>query len=413
MPLLDFAILTALTEEFRCLTSLLPAATEVHEGRTWYRTRLQSDHGVNYEIVLAHQDKMGPLDALQLTTAVIDRWDPSHILLTGIAGSFDKDLRLGDVIVSQQVFYYDPAKAAEGGLQYRPEGYPCSVSLIRQAHAISVSLEETEAWRRAAQDSAKSKVDRVVFRNRKRQEDARAALQAHRPSFHVGAVASGSLVITDPAKKKELLRLHGKLLGTEMEGAGVMHAAFFIGEAPKSAIVIKGISDAADKTKAKMDALGVWRELAGENSVRLALALIRRGRLPATLADQFTLDHTMAPISEARSVIVGPAKPGVSFPAFTGLVRPLGPLTRLAIHVTLRTAHHPVPVLEARVRYQSRGQEVDHVAQPGPRVVFATNDPVDPQPVALYMLTPEPPEAIGVEVSSGSSTKYADWKLPE
>lgn len=117
MALIDFAVITALSEELRYMLSLLPTADEVTEDITWYRTRLQSTAGVNYEIVLAHQDKMGPLDALNLTRALIDRWDPAHIVLVGIAGSFQREIGLGDVIVSQQVFYYDPAKAEEGGLK--------------------------------------------------------------------------------------------------------------------------------------------------------------------------------------------------------------------------------------------------------------------------------------------------------
>jgi nucleoside phosphorylase len=203
VALIDFAILTALTEEFRYLRSLLPPLEEVSEGITWYRTHLQSVSGENYEIVLAHQGKMGPLDALSLTRAVIDRWDPSHIMLVGIAGSFHKEVKLADVIVSQQVFYYDLAKAAtEGVLKYRPEGYPCSVSLIRQIHAISVSPDETAEWRRLANESARSKIPHLTIKNNDRLERARSALDTHTPSIHVGTVASGSLVIEDPKKKK-------------------------------------------------------------------------------------------------------------------------------------------------------------------------------------------------------------------
>jgi nucleoside phosphorylase len=354
---------------------------------------------------------MGPLDALNLTRAVIERWDPSHIILVGIAGSFHEDVKLGDVIVSQQVFYYDLAKATEGVLEYRPEGYPCSVSLIRQIHAISVSPEETDAWRRAARKSAHSKASHLTLKNVGRLSKARSALDSHAPSIHVGAMASGSLVIADPSKKEELLRLHGKLLGTEMEGAGVMHAAFFNDETPKSAIIIKGISDAADKNKAKMDAKGFWRELAGENSVRLALAIIRRGRLRPTLADQFDLETTLASAAEAKRILPMPSTAGVALLAFGRLVRPRGEMSRLEIVATLTSAGEPVSVLQARVLYQSKGQRVERALEPGLSIRFLTDDRIDPQPIGLYMMAGRDPDLITLEVRSGNSRRLEQVKL--
>lgn len=93
------------------------------------------------------------------------------------------------------------------------------------------------------------------FLAKHRRISAQKSLEEHKPQIHVGSVASGSLVISDEGKKAELLELHGKLLGTEMEGAGLMHAAFFYGDSPRSAIVMKGVSDTADKKKSQLDAL--------------------------------------------------------------------------------------------------------------------------------------------------------------
>jgi nucleoside phosphorylase len=129
MAIIDFGIVAALPEEFEILLALFPEAEEVSGKFTWYRTRTQSINGRNYELVFAHQFGMGPLDAHHLAESLITRWDPAHILLVGIAGSFHDQVRLGDVVVSQQVFYFDPGKYSDGKIKYRPEGYPCSVSL--------------------------------------------------------------------------------------------------------------------------------------------------------------------------------------------------------------------------------------------------------------------------------------------
>src|SRR5882724_1078343 len=94
MAIVDFAILTGLTEEFEVLRRLFPPFQEISENAdVWYRTRVRSKNDLNYEIVAAFQNEMGPLDAQFLTQKVIERWDPSYIILVGIAGSFHKDVK--------------------------------------------------------------------------------------------------------------------------------------------------------------------------------------------------------------------------------------------------------------------------------------------------------------------------------
>jgi nucleoside phosphorylase len=401
MALIDFAILTALPEELEYLKSVLPPTEELTESYTWYRTRVHSTDGTNYELVLACQNKMGSLEALDLTKTVLGRWDPSHIILVGIAGSFHEKVKLGDVIVSQQIFYFDQGRATDAGLQYRPEGYPCGLSLIRQIHAISVEAKEVGAWRKAALKSATAEIALL----KKKGAGDLSALKDRAPSIHVGTVASGSLVITSKKKKEELLRLHGKLLGVEMEGAGVMHAAFFNGESPASAIVIKGISDGADSNKALLDTGGFWRKLAGENAARLALAIIKRGRLQANLTDQFEIDVTMAAAHDVRSVIKSPSVAEVGFPGFTQLIVPKGPLTRLSIRANAMLNGKPVQVLEARLIYYVEGERTERELHPGEVVQFETKSPVDTRPIGLYMLAQQEVDQVDFEISSGSSVK--------
>ena len=212
---------------------------------------MQADNGTHYELVLGYQDQMGPLDSHGLAVRVIDQWDPAYILLLGIAGVFDRELNLGDVIVGQQIFHYDPKAVKDSGLEYRPAGYPGGVALVRQVHAVSVSVEEFEQWQKSGAKSAADKAGRVKLTNKVETASACDALREHSPSIYVGTVASGTDVIKSEKKKEELLRLHGKLLGTEMEGCGVMHAAFFHRETPTQALLIKGISDRANADKAK------------------------------------------------------------------------------------------------------------------------------------------------------------------
>ena len=214
-------------------------------------------------------------------------------------------MRLGHVIVSNQVFYYDPGKATQQGLEYRPEGYPCSATLVRQAKALSQDTTSLKQWQRAGQRSAMAKAEAaqsVARESRERRSKAvrkRGAkrvsslreLESHLPQVHFGTIASGSLVITSKRMRKSLLELTGKIIGTEMEGAGMLNHTFTL-ERPTPCIVIKGISDHADPDKAAADQGAYWRALAGENTSRFLLAMLRRGRFQPLHTDDFALDVT-------------------------------------------------------------------------------------------------------------------------
>src|SRR6184192_1408958 len=101
MAIVDFAIVTALVEEFEVLKKVLPNLRERSEnGNIWYRAAVAANNGKQYQIVAAVQDQMGTLAAQELATRLIDRWDPAYIFLVGIAGSFASNVQFGDVIVS-------------------------------------------------------------------------------------------------------------------------------------------------------------------------------------------------------------------------------------------------------------------------------------------------------------------------
>jgi nucleoside phosphorylase len=229
MPTIDFAILTGLTEEFVVLKKIFPDFKELSEnGLIWYRTRVVATNDRNYEIVAAFQNDMGPLEAQDLMAKVNSRWDPAYVILVGVAGTFQKEVKLGDVIVSQQIFYYDPGKVTTAGIEYRPQGYPCSTVLIRQAEALRLDGEVFDAWQKTAKDRASkfAQESQNKFKNRWNRKKIQEQLINHEPNIHFGTIASGSLVIAARKKRKELLKLHGKVIGTEMEGAGVLHASF-------------------------------------------------------------------------------------------------------------------------------------------------------------------------------------------
>jgi nucleoside phosphorylase len=361
MALVDFGILAALSEEFLAQVNMLTKVREIIENAdSWYRASIKGAGSKRYEVVASFMTDMGQLEAHDLTTKMIRCWDPAYIILVGIAGSFNKEIRLGDVVVSQQVFYYDLGKAEDKRIKYRPQGYPCSMTLIRQHEALMFDAASFKSWQEAARNSAAEKMNKLKGEQKSKKASKRkqisadyTALKAHCPRVHFGTIASGSLVVTSKVKQRELLALHGKIFATEMEGAGVLHATFRQSEIPTPAIVVKGISDAADKDKAAADQLVYWRELAAENSARLALTMIQRGQIRPLMTDQFEFDLYRGDVADARKRIQGAVSLGMSLLAFPRLVKLLGPLTNFRLDVVALGAKGALEVIEMALEYKT------------------------------------------------------------
>lgn len=412
MPTVDFAIITGLVEEFQELRRLFPRLqeddTDQRHGQ-WFRGRIQGANGVNYEIVASYQTKKGPLEANSLTTKLVEVWDPAYIILVGIAGTFDKDVKLGDVVVSQQIFYYDPGKAVAGKIRYRPEGYPCSVTLIRQSEALFLDRRIYRKWQQSGSRSARKKATALAG---KFAAEGQKALNKHVPKVHFGTVASGSLVVASKKLQEKLLRLHGQIIATEMEGAGVLNASFSMREVPVPAIVIKGISDAADEQKENEDEKGYWRELAKENSVRFALSLIERGRIRPLHTDEFDLDLTRGSAGDFRSKIPDPASGGISGLAFPKLVVPKGPLTHLLLRLQVFGEHEgtqsQLDVIKGVVEYTRLDGNRSQTTWEGaciPALPFLAAEPVK-----LYLMIRGTTGRIAVSASSGSTQHSTEWR---
>jgi adenosylhomocysteine nucleosidase len=412
MPIVDFGIVTALQEEFEYIEAIMGPFNEVSDtAGTWYRTSRKAVNGTSYEIVLAWQDGMGPMQAQGLTVRLIDRWDPAFILLVGIAGQVSDEVKLGDIVVGQQVIYYDLQAVKDAEIEVRPEGYPAGIALVRQAHAVKVNRTEMDEIRSKAQQSAASMVDTVQLKTQQETDEARGALKAHSPAIHVGSIASGSKVVKSEVVKNDLLDLHGKMLAVEMEGCGLMHGAFFHRENPSQAILIKGISDAANESKAKLDAIVCWRKLATQNSARLALAIIQRGRLKPQRTDQFELDPRVDSIKITKRWIPEPIRPGYSLLGFQSLVVPQGPLTRLKIVVTpLGVDDKELPIVKGIFDYKVEKTNAESEPKRLPSLL-ETDEVIKASPVGVYLLVDGMPAKVRFDVTVGwnKSTISTQW----
>ena len=252
----DFLIITALPEERDAVLGQLPGHQKVQETDfpTYYRATLKTGSESNQEnpvVAVTLLTQMGNTPAAVRTTQCIQHLKPHYVLIVGIAGGIKGKVNLGDVVVSNQIIYYEYTKETPSSSEQRIE--PGSVDSLLLDRAMNCDTE----WH-------------TVIRA-KRPTNPRST---ETPQVHFGPIASGEKVIADDDRVNDLKRLHSKLYAIEMESFGAAAAAAQSDNRPRF-IAVRGISDYADD--AKNDD---WHEYAADSAASFALELLRFGAIP-------------------------------------------------------------------------------------------------------------------------------------
>ena len=167
------------------------------------------------EVVIVRSG-IGKVNAGICTQILADLFDVTHIINTGIAGSLDAQIDIGDIVVSTDVLQHD--------MDVRVFGYP--LGEIPQLGTLSFPADERMA------SLAKSVCEKV---------------NAEVKVFS-GRIVSGDQFICDKEVKDKLVENFHPLC-TEMEGAAIGQAAY-LNEIPF--VILRAISDKADNS-AEMD----------------------------------------------------------------------------------------------------------------------------------------------------------------
>jgi len=169
-------------------------------------------NGVSAVVV---QCGVGKVNAAMCVQILCDRFQVSHIVNTGVAGSLCNELDIGDLVISEDAVYHD---------------FDCHVLNYRVGQVPDMST-----WSFPA-DPELSKF-------------AYKAAHAVNPNHvKIGRIASGDQFVCQKELKNTIIENTGALC-TEMEGAAIAHAAY---RNQTPFVVIRAISDKADDS-AEMD----------------------------------------------------------------------------------------------------------------------------------------------------------------
>jgi adenosylhomocysteine nucleosidase len=229
---MKIAILGAMDEEVSLLKSSLQNLSEIEHGHlTFYTGQLHSK-----DVVLV-KCGIGKVAAAVATTLIIEKFSPDYVVNTGSAGGFDKDLSIGDLVISQHITYHDVDIThfgyTLGQCAGMPESYACNEQLIAAAKA---SAEEIEGIKTKS-----------------------------------GLICTGDSFIGSDEAAAELVKHFPEMTAVEMEGAAIAQTAYLMGV---PFLVIRSLSDIAGKTSTV--SFETYLEKAAKNSAKLVMGMVKK-----------------------------------------------------------------------------------------------------------------------------------------
>ncbi|MGN0483284.1 MAG: 5'-methylthioadenosine/adenosylhomocysteine nucleosidase [Lachnospiraceae bacterium] len=153
---------------------------------------------------------IGKVNAALCVQILVDEFSITHVINTGVAGSLDARLDIGDIVISTDALYHD--------VDAQIFGYQ-----LGEVPQLGVREFQADA-------------DMIA--------KAKASCEKVNPDVHVlcGRIVSGDQFISSKEVKNHIISTFGGLC-TEMEGAAIAQAAF-LNQIPF--VILRAISDKAD-----------------------------------------------------------------------------------------------------------------------------------------------------------------------
>lgn len=225
-------IIGAMEPEVETLLSIMEDKhAHIVAGSTFFEGRLE---GLDAVIV---QCGVGKVNAALCAQILCTKFEVTHLVNTGIAGSLCADLDIGDLVVSQDAMYHD--------FDCVNFGYP--FGKVPGMDVISFPADDTL----------------IGY--------AYAAAESVNPGHtKIGRVASGDQFVADKGKKEQIISAtHG--LCTEMEGAAIAQTAY---RNSVPFVILRAISDKADDS-AEMD-YPTFEKIASHRCAQVTQALAKQ-----------------------------------------------------------------------------------------------------------------------------------------
>ena len=244
------AIVAAMDEELRAVLARMPAAQVFSmAGRTCYRGHL---HG---HAVVAVLSRIGKVAAATTTTALLERFRPRAVLFTGAAGGLADQVRVGDLVIADELLQHD--------MDASPLFARHEVPLYGRARF------PTDAGLRSVLTAACAKV--LADAPGLLGELVMAQFRISAPTVHHGLIVSGDRFVSTRAESARLRAELPDALAVEMEGAAVAQVCT---DYNVPFAMVRVVSDRADDA-AGADFLRFVADVASRYSAAVVEAVLR------------------------------------------------------------------------------------------------------------------------------------------
>ncbi len=254
----NLGVLCALPKELKPIADLMdeePKNIESGDSKTFKSSyMIHKDKAKILKVVYKTPDEAGNLTALSLTQTMIRDFKPQYIAMTGIAGGFKDNVKLGDVVIVRHSFDWQQGKYEGNKFLQRAEPFIIDKSL---KHTIKEKFLDDFNDNKFSIEEMTNDFDDIKKINELKQNEN---IQSF--CFRFGPFATGSAVVASERKGKTILEQHDKSGGLDMEIYAIYKAAYESNIGTK-AIAIKGIVDYVDEDKGDD-----WHEFASYASAK-------------------------------------------------------------------------------------------------------------------------------------------------
>ncbi|UPW19260.1 5'-methylthioadenosine/S-adenosylhomocysteine nucleosidase [Agarivorans sp. TSD2052] len=192
---------------------------------------------INNHPVVVTRSGIGKVAAAIATTVLLQRYQPTQVINTGSAGGFDPALKVGDVVISNELRYHDVDLTAfsyeMGQLPANPAAYKADTTLINIAEQAATQFSGHQTVR--------------------------------------GLICTGDIFMADPERVAKARADFPTMAAVEMEGAAIAQVCH-LAEVPF--VVIRSLSDIAGKESPS--SFDEFLETAAKHSTALVLAMLEK-----------------------------------------------------------------------------------------------------------------------------------------
>ncbi|SOD19475.1 hypothetical protein [Nitrosomonas ureae] len=287
----DFALIAIREDEFEAVLHYFPPTAEAEgEHRTYEISDFQTAEGSIYRAAILRSLEQGHSAAQATASDVISDLDPAWIVLIGIAGAVpETEFSLGDVVLATRVVDFSiTAALADGKKETAHRGAPAHKAVQNLVNRLSALKSRLGDWNHLSSlgisippvsiEEGLSHITDEVWKDKLRLSlqhrfETNEGNTPRQPIVTTAPIASGNMLMKDPALLQDWLENARDLKAVEMELPGVFEAARSV-KGDKPVLAIRGISDIVGF---KRDP--AWTAFACRTAASLARALLNLQRI--------------------------------------------------------------------------------------------------------------------------------------